>query len=315
MVVLQTVFALLAAFNAADEPATNKQWGNPRAGFHLALRKSELQIAFDGKPVASYVFEHPKVKRPFFAHIKTTGGVQVTRAFPPVKGKDAVDHPTMHPGLWLAFGKLGGADFWRNKGRVVHERFVGKITAGKSSATFATRNRYQRPDGSVICRQTTTYRFKKLADGWQMNLDARFASKERFAFGVQEEMGLGIRVATPLTVKNGGNILASHGGKNEKGTWGRVANWWDYFGTAKGKRVGLLVMSHPGNGQVWSHSRDYGCLVANPFPVDRRENRGKLTVVEPGREHRLRFAVIVHEGDLKARFDRKAAYRAYVKRK
>ena len=45
-------------------------------------------------------------------------------------------------------------------------------------------------------------------------------------FGTQEEMGLGVRLATPLTVKSGnGRITNSVGGTNEKGTWGQAADW------------------------------------------------------------------------------------------
>ena len=49
---------------------------------------------------------------------------------------------------------------------------------------------------------------------------------------------------------------------------------------------------------MWSHSRDYGLLVANPFPVDKKENREKTTVIEPGKTFQLRFGVQVqrHRG-------------------
>lgn len=284
-------------------------------GFDLVQQKNELRIHLDGRFIGSYVFRHEQVKRPFFAHLKTRAGVQVTRRFPPKKGIDATDHATMHPGLWLGFGKLGGSDFWRNKGRVVHEKFDGKPKADRTSAEFVTVNRYEHPDGSLVCRQRTRYTLSKQADGWLLTIDTRFSSKKPFAFGVQEEMGLGVRVATPLTVKNGGAILASHGGKNEKGTWGKTGRWWDYYGTIKETSVGVMIMSHANNRPVWSHSRDYGCLVANPFPVDRKENRGKTTVVKPGGELRLRFGVLIHDHAIGKKFDRKAAYRSYAGRK
>ena len=49
----------------------------------------------------------------------------------------------MHPGLWLAFGDVGGADFWRTKGAVQHVGFVGKPEATRDGGTFAVRNRYR----------------------------------------------------------------------------------------------------------------------------------------------------------------------------
>src|SRR3712207_4280801 len=103
---------------------------------HAAPPPGEQQIGFDSKPgrievrlgravIATYVYDDAKTHRPFFEHLRTASGVQVTRNRPPVAGKDAVDHADMHPGLWLAFGDVAGSDFWRNKGpRVGHERFA-----------------------------------------------------------------------------------------------------------------------------------------------------------------------------------------------
>ena len=73
-----------------------------------------------------------------------------------------------------------------------------------------------------------------------------------------------------------------------------------------------MVMSGNGDHEVWSHSRDYGVLVANPLPVDRSENRGKSIVVKPGEEFRLRFGVQVHEHAKRTDYDPAAAYRRYL---
>lgn len=294
--------------------AKGKTWGDKSAGFFLAGGEGSLEIQLDGQPIATYLWQHEKIKRPFFAHVKTAGGIQVTRNFPPVSGKDATDHATMHPGLWMAFGKLGGSDFWRNAGSVVHEGFVGQPTAGKE-ATFSTLNRYVAPSGKVICRQRSDFRLAKSADGWLLTIDARFTSDEEFYFGVQEEMGLGIRLATAITVNQGnGTILNSHGQRNEKNTWGKFAQWWDYFGTIDDRQVGILVFSHPGNGDVWSHSRDYGYLAANPFPVDRPANRDKKTIVKSGETFQLRFGVLVHQHKSGEPFDRAGVFRQYLEK-
>ena len=59
-------------------------------------------------------------------------------------------------------------------------------------------------------------------------LDSQFSGPEEFYFGDQEEMGLGVRVATPLAVKNGGRLLKSEGGIGEKQVWVRQSDWCDY---------------------------------------------------------------------------------------
>ena len=101
-------------------------------------------------------------------------------------------------------------------------------------------------------------------------------------------------------------VIEVDGGQNEKGTWGKVARWWDYHGKLEGKAVGLMVMSAEANGEVWSHSRDYGVLVANPV-------RGKPRVIKAGESLRLRLGVQVHEHDAADRFDRDAAYERFLK--
>jgi len=310
-----------AAFAGADDdrsaelhqPPAGRAWGDEAAGFRLVSHADRIDVQLDGSPIASYVFRHDSVRRPFLAHVKTPGGRQVTRNFPPIAGQDRVDHADMHPGVWLAFGKLSGVDFWRNQGRVVHEGFVGDLDAGTNDAGFTTRNAYRSPDGALICRQRSRYRFARDPDGYRIDIEATFSSDEPFAFGVQEEMGLGLRVATPLAVINGsGMILNSEGGRDEKETWGQVAQWWDYSGVLDGMTAGVMIMSGQGNPDVWSHSRDYGFLAANPFPVDRPENRSRETVVSPGMIFSLRFGVLVHEHEPASDFDRAAAYRRYL---
>src|SRR5262245_2261495 len=79
--------------------------------------KDDREIEVHTKPFWKYHFKDARIKRPFLAHLHAPDGTQVTRNHPPKAG-DAGDHDTMHPGLWLAFGDLGGADFWRNNGTV-----------------------------------------------------------------------------------------------------------------------------------------------------------------------------------------------------
>lgn len=305
--------AIGAAAVAAENWTNPTAWGDKSQGFYLEQTDDALLVRLDGQPIATYFYRHPRIRRPFFAHVKTPGGIQVTRNFPPEKGKDPDDHADMHPGLWMAFGKVSGEDFWRNKGRIVHQRLVGEPSAGETAA-FTTLDHFQTEGGQVLCRQQTKFTFSRQAGGWLLTIDAEFTSGKEFFFGVQEEMGLGLRVATPITVNKGGTILSSSGGRNENGTWGRTADWWDYYGANGNRQVGLLLMSDPANGEVWSHSRDYGLLVANPFAVDRPENRDKRTVIAAGKSFRLQYGVLVHEGAAGEKFDRAAAYRRYLER-
>ena len=64
-----------------------------------------LRIALDGNPIVDFVVRDDKILRPYFANARLVDGRQVTRNHPPVRGSDAVDHDTMHPGIWETWGQ------------------------------------------------------------------------------------------------------------------------------------------------------------------------------------------------------------------
>jgi hypothetical protein len=295
---LIVLVAALPSF-AGDEPVVS-----------FTPRKDGLRIDVGGKPFATYVVKDGEIRRPFFAHVHAPSGAQVTRTHPPVEGKDATDHATYHPGLWLAFGDLGGADFWRNRASVRHVAYVEKPAGGRGAGRFAVRNRYE-ADGKAICDETCRVRVVVRPAGYMIVWDSEFTGDRDFAFGDQEEMGLGVRVATPLTVKNGGRIVDSAGRVNEKQVWGKTAEWCAYAGAVGDKKVGVLLMPHPDNfRKSWFHARDYGLLVANPFGQNAFTGGApSRVVVRAGEPLRLRFGVLVYDGDP----DLGAAYRDYLK--
>jgi hypothetical protein len=272
-------------------------------------KESSLRIQIDGKPFATYVWQDRSVLRPYFAHVHAPNGKQVTRNHPPVEGKDATDHGTMHPGLWLAFGDLGGADFWRNKGTVKHVEFAEKPKATKEGGGFAVKNRYVSGE-KTICEEVCRISISVRPDGYLIDWTSEFSGPEDFSFGDQEEMGLGVRVATPLTVKNGGQILNSDGSKNEKLVWGKQADWCDYGGEIDGQPVGVTLMADRKNfRRCWFHARDYGVLVANPFGQNAfTKGEKSKVVVRKGETFRLRFGVLVHSG----KADVAAAYKEWL---
>lgn len=304
--------ALLTPQQVADITAYLLQGVTARRskGFHIEQKEGALVIALDGQDIVTYFSKHEQTRRPFFAHVKTPGGIQVSRNFPPISGVDPTDHGFMHPGISLGFAVLDGENFWHNdRGIVTHEKFLTAPESDEDSAMFTVLNNYQRQDGTSVCRETASYRFSQNADGYLITTEHVFTSPDPFYFGVKEEMGLAIRVASPIRVKGGnGGILNSNKGINEDGTWGKAADWWDYSGTIDGRHVGMQVMSGKGNPPVWSHSRDYGLLVANPFPVDKKANREKRLVVQPGTAFTLRFGVQVHESDAAESYDPRAAF-------
>lgn len=267
-------------------------------GFTFVEKPDRLLIAFAKQPLAEFVYQDPKILRPYFAQVRTLTGLPVTRNHPPMEGTDATDHDTMHPGLWLGFGDLSGHDFWRNKGRIEHLRFVEPPTTKENQLTFETESRLLAATGNEVCQLSNRFLIEKSTFGWMIVWDATFRSDQgEFTFGDQEEMGFGARVATPLTEKNGGTIVSSTGRKTAAATWGQPADWCDYSGSIDNRRAGITLIADPANfRESWWHNRDYGVFVANPFGRAAMKQGAKSSItVKKGEAFRIRFAGVMHD--------------------
>ncbi len=265
--------------------------------FAFTEQADRLVLTHAAKPVAHFVFRDTKILRPYFAHVHTPDGIQVTRTHPPVVGKDAVDHDTMHPGVWLAFGDLGGNDFWRNKAVVRHERFTAAPTVKAGQLTFAMESSLLATNQTKLATMNARCVVSRVGAGFLLSWEASFTpTSDGFYFGDQEEMGLGVRVATELTEKKGGVITSSSGATTAKGTWGKSANWCDYSGVLGERRVGIAVFAATENFRPsWFHNRDYGLMVANPFGDNAFTKGAKSRVpVAKGEPFRLRFGAWIH---------------------
>jgi hypothetical protein len=144
---------------------------------------------------------------------------------PPEPLKDLTDHPTFHPCLWLAFGDLDGADFWRNKDRIRHNRFVDVPSGGPGQGSFGVKNQYE-SDGTIIGTEVAHITICVRPAGYLLLWDSVFTPRDGdLTFGDQEEIGMGVRMATKLAVVNGGRITNSDGLKDESQVWGKPADW------------------------------------------------------------------------------------------
>lgn len=259
---------------------------------------NDLNITVNSRHFASYVFQDPNIHRPYFHSLKTYKGEPITRNHPPIKGKDLTDHAEYHPGLWMAFGDISGHDYWRNKSRVKHVRFLKPPQSGEEEGSFTVLNHYFNKN-HVICREECSIRIAPDREGIFLFWDSVFYSKTQpFFFGDQEEMGLGIRMATPLIAKNGGTILNRQGHRNEEEVWGKQSPWCAYYGENKeGETVGALLMTAPDNFRSsWFHARDYGLLTANPFGRKAFTNQEKSRVpIKKGERFPLRFGVYLFQ--------------------
>lgn len=266
-------------------------------GFRFTEGADRLVIAHSGQPVAEFVFHDEKILRPYFANVHAPGGLKATRNHPPIAGVDATDHDTMHPGLWLAFGDISGADFWRNKGRIVQERFSQPPELKNGTLRFATESALLTADGKKLASLTSRFALMEKRGAWHLTWEAAFTPViDGFYFGDQEEMGLGVRVATAITEKNGGIITSSSGQTTAKATWGQPAAWCDYSGVINGRHVGVMIVTDPANPQPsWWHNRDYGVFVANPFGRQAmKQGTTSRIEVKKGDTYHLNHTVILY---------------------
>ena len=268
------------------------------ASFATTRFSDRLVITHTGQPVATFVFRDERILRPFFANFHAPGGIKATRNHPPLAGQDAADHDTMHPGIWLAFGDLSGQDFWRNKARIEHVRFLEPPTHRNDRLTFATESLLRTTNGTPVCSLTNDFQLLALTNAWLLIWEATFrGGNSGLVFGDQEEMGFGARVATAIAEKNGGTIVNSSGQQGAKQAWGQPSDWCDYSGTLDGRALGITLMADPMNfRRSWWHTRDYGLMVANPFGrAAMKQGERSLFTVNPGEQFRLRFAAAIHQ--------------------
>ncbi|MHB8973345.1 MAG: DUF6807 family protein [Pirellulaceae bacterium] len=289
-------------------------------GLSFERRDESVVLKIAGQPVATYVLRDAQVSHPYFAHIRTPSGIQISRTHPPQEGVDATDHAGLHAGIWMSFGTLSGQDYWRMKARTDHVRFLVEPRVVAGVGGFAVLNRYgASAGGPAIAEEDCRISVVRLPGGYRLDWRSQFTPLgAELVFGDQEEMGLGIRMATSLAVdrKQGGRLLDDQGRRDEGQIWGRTVDWIDYAGPLQGAWVGMTVMAGPDNfRRCWAHVRDYGFAALNPF--GRKAFTGQdesRVVVRRGETLTLTYGIVVHESKTESDVDVAALYRDFITR-
>jgi hypothetical protein len=274
-------------------------------------QSDRVVITDAGRPVCEYRFADKEIPRPYFCNVRAPCGAQVTRPHPPGPG-DLDDHATFHPGIWLAFGDLNGADSWRLAAPIEHVEFIDAPHVADGAVTFTVHNHYRNASNdSTLCDEVAEWTLSASDGAYLVSLDTRFTSDQTLVFGDQEEMGLGVRLATPIAENQelGGLLTDSTGRTTAQNVWGQPADWCDYSGTIGDQQVGITMLAHPENSREsrW-HARDYGPLVGNPIAQKAFTGQDAAPiVVQPGDEFRLRFRIVIHNGRPGAGYDPAAA--------
>ena len=277
-------------------------------GVQITENPDRLRIEINGKLFTEYFFKD--VPRPYCYPLMGPGDTAMTRNWPMKSVPDEEhDHPH-HRSLWFSHGSVNGNDFWsetKSAGKIIHEGFI-EIKSGKESGTIKTRNKWVAVDGTVVCADQETLRIYNTENDKERLFDFEItlqAIDKDLVFGDTKEGTMASRLAETMRVKGkvGHGHIVNSKGVRDGATWGKRAEWCDYYGPVGEKIVGMAIFDHPENPRhpTWWHVRDYGLFAANPFGKHDFESlpdkaAGNLTV-PAGKSLTFRYRFYLHTGD------------------
>ena len=293
-------------FLSLDAPAKAAQ----DSGVKITQDSNVVRVEINGKLFTEYHYQG--VPRPYFYPLIGPEGLAMTRHWPQEEFPDEEhDHPHHHS-LWFAHGSVNGLDFWSEaKGycKIVHDGFT-ELKSGAQSGVIGSRDKWVSTNGAVVCTDDRTFRVWNDPRGLvYIDFDVTIhASNGDVNFEDSKEGTMAIRLAESMKLKfknkpGKGHIVNSNGVRDGK-TWGKRADWVDYYGPVDGELVGVAIFDNPANPRhptTW-HVRDYGLFAANPFGLHdfekKPEHAGDM-IIPAGQSVTFRYRFYLHKGDEK----------------
>ena len=291
--------------NASRAPATPSPAGQ---GVKITELPDRLHIEINGRLFTEYFFKD--VPRPYYYPLMGPGDAPMTRNWPmKTTANEEHDNPH-HRSLWFAHGEVNGQDFWseqKNFGKIVHDGFTA-IKSRERMGVISSRDKWVASDGKVICTDERTLRIYNPGAVDERMFDFEItlhASNGELTFGDTKEGTMAVRLAETMRLKGkvGHGHIINSAGVRDGDTWGKRADWCDYYGPVDGKAVGIAIFDHPQNPRhpTWWHVRDYGLFAANPFGQHDFEKLPNKTagnlVVPAGQSITFRYRFYLHAGD------------------
>ena len=299
----------LTVWAASSSLAAGQPSSPSASGVQITQLTNRLRIEINGQLFTEYYFKD--VPRPYYYPLIGPGGAAMTRNWPmiDIPGEERDDHPH-HRSLWFGHGGVNGQDFWDEKpscGRIVHDSFK-TIKSGKEFGLIRSRDSWIAKDGAVVCTDDRTMRIYKpeQADARMFDFEVTLhASHGALTLDDTKEGTMAVRLAQTIVLRGQfgqGHILNSRGLRDDA-TWGKRADWCDYYGPVGGNMVGIAIFDHPQNPRhpTWWHVRDYGLFAANPFGQHDFENLADKTAgnmtIPAGQSVTFRYRFYLHAGD------------------
>jgi len=294
------------------------------SGIKITQQPEKLRVEVNGQLFTEYHFAGaPHV---YFYPVLGPGGAPITRNWP-MKDVEGEEHDHQHHrSLWYSHGAVNGIDFWAegtNSGKILHDMFL-EVRDGPEVGVIRSSNRWVAPGGEVVIMDERVFRVYALPDNervFDFEVTLKAGDKD-VVLGDTKEGSMAIRVNEGMRLtkaknqRGSGRIVQSTGVRDGQ-TWGKRADWCDYYGPVNGKTVGIAIFDHPSNPKhpTWWHVRDYGLFAANPFGVhdfEKQEAGAGNVTIPKGQSLTFKYRFYMHEGD-EAKAKVAERYQEYVK--
>jgi hypothetical protein len=252
---------------------------------------SKIYITIDNNFFTSYIFSADE-KYPFFYPVNgpASGGS--------VTSMRNSEYPH-HSSLFFGCDMVNEGNYWQEgleRGRIVSVN-AEIIRQGADTVVITDECIWSRPGAVSPVKDTRTITITSPSvNVYQIDFSIRMEMLADVTIKKTNHSLFSARIASDLSVKNGGTMINAEGLKNEKDTFGKKSPWMDYYGKRGNATEGIAIFQHPDN--PWFPSpwftRDYGFI--SPTPMYWPEN-GSEIFMKKGTVLNLRYRVLVHSGD------------------
>lgn len=255
---------------------------------------TRIDVSINGNLFTQYVCSDDE-KYPFFFPVNSPSGFGVTSM-----RNGLYPH---HSSLFFACDRVNGGNYWQeglDRGQIRSLR-AEILKTGKDSVVIENECIWSRPGAMSPVRDVRTIIITAPSkEMYQIDFDITLDMLMNVKIEKTNHSFFSARMAPDLSVAQGGIMINAEGNKGEtgdNGTFGKKSPWMDCYGTRYGKTEGLAIFQHPSN--PWYPSpwftRDYGFFSPTPMYWPADETAG--TVLKKGESLKLRYRVLVHNGD------------------
>lgn len=257
-----------------------------------SLRAEQLddrvRVTVDGRLVTEYRYAADQKYPYFYPVVGPRSGESVT-----TESSEPYPH---HHSLFFGSDYVNGGNYWQDelsRGQIVAQE-TRILRAAGPEVEFTQTALWSRPDAEPPIRDQRTVRISSPSDDVHLiDFDITLTPLVDVHIEKTNHSLFAARMVPALSVDSGGTLVNSHGERNAEGTFGKEAEWADFYGTRAGITEGLAILNHPQN--RWTpppwFTRDYGFF--SPTPFNWLEEGVSLARDEP---LRLRYRVVVHGG-------------------